>query len=162
SEEIVYVGRGCVDSDLTLEGNQTDPYLANPAGKAALIDRGACGFGEKYSRAVAAGATSVVIANNVAGVVFGTLGAAPPAGVTAPAVGISLADGNFIKAQPAPVSIVWTEDQTTSPNPTAGLISSFSSYGLAPTLDLKPDVGAPGGSIYSTYPLESGGYATLS
>ena len=31
-----------------------------------------------------------------------------------------------------------------------------------PTLDLKPDVGAPGGAIYSTYPLESGGYATLS
>jgi subtilisin family serine protease len=29
-------------------------------------------------------------------------------------------------------------------------------------LDLKPDLGAPGGNIYSTYPLELGGYATLS
>jgi subtilisin family serine protease len=162
TEEIVYVGRGCVDADLNAPGNQTDPYLADPAGKAALIDRGACSFGEKYNRAVAAGATSVVVANNVAGVVFGTLGAAPPAGVTAPAVGISLADGNFIKAQTAPVSMVWTANQGSFPNPTAGLISSFSSYGLAPTLDLKPDVGAPGGSIYSTYPLEAGGYTTLS
>ena len=162
SEEIAYVGRGCVDSDPATPGNQTDPYLADPAGKAALIDRGACSFGEKYNRAVAAGATSVVVANNVAGVVQGTLGAAPPAGVTAPAVGISLADGNFIKAQAKPVSLVWTNGQNAFPNPTASLVSSFSSYGLAPTLDLKPDVGAPGGSIYSTYPLELGGYTTLS
>jgi subtilisin family serine protease len=29
-------------------------------------------------------------------------------------------------------------------------------------LSLKPDIGAPGGNIYSTYPLELGGYATLS
>ena len=105
-------------------------------------------------RAVAAGANSVVVANNVAGVVKGTLGAAPPAGITAPAVGISLADGHLIQAQAAPVSMVWTNGQSAFPNPTASLISSFSSYGLAPTLDLKPDVGAPGGSIYSTYPLE--------
>jgi subtilisin family serine protease len=27
---------------------------------------------------------------------------------------------------------------------------------------LLPDIGAPGGSIYSTYPLELGGHATLS
>jgi subtilisin family serine protease len=162
TEEIVYVGRGCVDSDTTTPGNQTDPYLADPAGKAALIDRGACSFNEKYLRAVAAGATSVVIANNVPGVVNGTLGAAPPAGVTAPAVGISQADGLLIRAQAAPVSMVWTARSGAFPNPTANLISSFSSYGLAPTLDLKPDVGAPGGAIYSTYPLEAGGYATLS
>jgi hypothetical protein len=40
------------------------------------------------------------------------------------------------------------------------LISSFSSYGLSPDLALKPDIGAPGGDIYSTYPLELGGYST--
>ena len=58
----------------------------------------------------------------------------------------------------------------TSPGPrarkvyssTGGLISSFSSYGLSPDLDLKPDMGAPGGSIYSTFPLELGGHASLS
>ena len=47
-------------------------------------------------------------------------------------------------------------------NPTGGLISSFSSYGTAATLELKPDIGAPGGLIRSTYPLEGGGYATIS
>ena len=29
-------------------------------------------------------------------------------------------------------------------------------------LGLKPDIGAPGGLIRSTYPLEQGGYATIS
>jgi len=146
-EEIVYVGQGC----------NADAYLANPEGKAALIDRGTCSFNEKFLRAAAAGATAVLVANNVPGVVNGTLGAAPPAGVTAPAVGISQADGLFIRAQDAPVEMVWTARQGAFANPTAGLISSFSSYGLAPTLDLKPDLGAPGGAIYSTYPLENGG-----
>ena len=43
-----------------------------------------------------------------------------------------------------------------------GLLSSFSSYGLAADLSLKPDIGAPGGLIRSTYPLALGGYATVS
>ena len=47
-------------------------------------------------------------------------------------------------------------------NPTGNLISSFSSYGLAADLTLKPDIGAPGGSINSTYPLEQGGNANIS
>src|SRR5262249_36828431 len=41
-------------------------------------------------------------------------------------------------------------------------ISSFSSFGVSPDLTIKPDIGAPGGNIRSTFPLELGGYATLS
>ena len=58
--------------------------------------------------------------------------------------------------------MTWTNGTGTFLNPTGGLISSFSSYGLAPDLTLKPDIGAPGGLIRSTWPLESGGYATIS
>ena len=47
-------------------------------------------------------------------------------------------------------------------NPTGGLISSFSSYGMTADLQLKPDIGAPGGLIRSTFPLEQGSYATIS
>ena len=47
-------------------------------------------------------------------------------------------------------------------NPTGSKISSFSSWGMGPDLTIKPDIGAPGGLIYSTYPLKLGGYATLS
>lgn len=128
-------------------------------GRTALAARGTCSFAVKATNAIAAGADAVLISNNVAGVFNGTLGAALPN--PKPVVGISLADGNFIRAQAAPV-ITWTSLQASFPNPTGGLISSFSSYGLSPDLALKPDLGAPGGNIYSTYPLEQGGYASLS
>ena len=47
-------------------------------------------------------------------------------------------------------------------NPSGGLLSSFTSYGMTAELDLKPDIAAPGGLIRSTYPLEKGGYAIIS
>jgi len=147
TEEIVYVGQGC-NADL--------PLLADPTGKVALINRGACSFNEKATNAINAGAIAVVIHNNSAGVFNGTLGS-PIDGVT-PVVGISLEDGEFIRAQSAPVYMTWTDLQDSFPSPTGGLISSFSSYGLAPDLSVKPDIGAPGGNIYSTIPLEQGGY----
>jgi hypothetical protein len=40
----------------------------------------------------------------------------------------------------------------TAPNPTGNLLSNFSSYGLTAELELKPNLGAPGGLIRSTYP----------
>ncbi|KAG0290140.1 hypothetical protein BGZ98_003583 [Dissophora globulifera] len=43
-----------------------------------------------------------------------------------------------------------------------GLTSAFSSYGLDGELRSKPDLGAPGGDILSTYPIAQGGYAVLS
>jgi hypothetical protein len=51
SGNVVYVGRGCPG----------DPYLANPSGQIALIDRGACSVSLKIDRAAQAGATGVLI-----------------------------------------------------------------------------------------------------
>jgi Tol biopolymer transport system component/subtilisin family serine protease len=45
---------------------------------------------------------------------------------------------------------------------TAFGVSFSSSWGLSPDLALKPDIGAPGEGIFSTYPIERGSYATLS
>lgn len=159
TEEIVYLGRGCVDSDTATPGDQTDPYLADPNGKVALVDRGVCSFSEKAVRAIAAGAEAVVIANNAPGVFNGTLGAA--LADPKPVVGISQEHGTYIRAQAAPVMMTWTDQMAIFPSPTGGLISAFSSYGLSPDLTLKPDIGAPGGNIYSTYPVEKGSYATM-
>jgi minor extracellular serine protease Vpr len=128
--------------------------------KVALVSRGTYSFAEKATNAIAAGAVAVVIYNNAAGVFSGTLGA--PLADPRPVVGISKADGLLILSQTAPVTMTWTDQMASFPSPTGGLISSFSSYGLSPDLALKPDIGAPGGNIYSTYPLEKGGYATLS
>lgn len=129
-------------------------------GKVALAARGTCTFGIKATNAIAAGAEAVLISNNASGVFNGTLGAPLPN--PKPVVGISKADGNFLRAQTTPLMMTWTDEQASFPSPTGGLISSFSSYGLSPDLTLKPDLGAPGGNIYSSYPLELGSYATLS
>jgi len=130
------------------------------AGKAVLIRRGTCTFFEKANNAYNAGAAAVVLYNHLAGRFSPTV--AP--GVPIPVVAISDTEGvainNAIESEPQTLN--WTDQTGTFVNPTGGLISSFSSYGLNAELDVKPDLGAPGGLIRSTYPLEQGGYATIS
>jgi hypothetical protein len=52
SGQVAYVGRGC----------SGDAYLADPAGKVAMIDRGFCNVSDKVDRAARAGAIAVLIA----------------------------------------------------------------------------------------------------
>jgi hypothetical protein len=68
------------------------------AGRIALVDRGTCGFTVKVKNAQNAGAIAVLVADNVAGSPPANLGGADPT-ITIPAVRITLADGNTIKAQ---------------------------------------------------------------
>lgn len=132
------------------------------AGKVALIRRGGCTFYIKATNAQARGAIAVVLYNNVAGRFSATVAGVPP--ITIPVVSISDVEGVLIDSRLAmgPVTMTWTNQTFSTANPTGGQISSFSSFGLAPDLSLKPDIGAPGGLIRSTYPLERGGYATIS
>jgi minor extracellular serine protease Vpr len=132
------------------------------SGQAALIRRGGCTFYQKARNAEAAGAAAVILYNNAPGRFSATVAGSPP--VNIPVVSISDTDGVLIyqRLQTGPVTLTWTDQVASFPNPTGNLISSFSSIGLSPDLTLKPDLGAPGGLIYSTYPLERGGYALLS
>ncbi|OLT26773.1 peptidase S8 [Nocardiopsis sp. CNR-923] len=153
TDELVYIGQACSSLGDELEGD--------PEGRTALIVRGSCTFAEKYDTALDAGATGVVIHNNVPGMFAG-------GGVTdrgAFSIGVSDEAGAHLRELlegSEPVTLTWTEETVRTPNPTGGLISSFSSYGMSPDLDLKPDIGAPGGLINSTYPMALGGYATIS
>jgi minor extracellular serine protease Vpr len=132
------------------------------AGKVVLIRRGTCSFYQKAFNAQAAGAAGVVLYNNVAGFIPPTVAGTPP--ITIPVVAITSARGAEINGRLAagPVTMTWTNKVASEPNPTANLISSFSSYGPAPDLSFKPDIGAPGGTVRSTLPLEQGGYGNLS
>jgi minor extracellular serine protease Vpr len=144
-----------------------DGCAAVPAGtytgQAVLIRRGTCSFFQKANNAYLGGASAVVLYNNNppnAGRFSPTV--AP--GVPIPVVAISDTEGLLIHNRLAsgPVTMTWTADTGSFTNPTGGLISSFSSYGLEAELGVKPDIGAPGGLIRSTYPLEAGAYATVS
>ena len=132
-------------------------FAGFPAGHVALISRGTCTFAVKSLNAMAAGASAVILYNNAAGALNPTV---EGFGVTIPVVAITQAAGLAIAATPA-ATLTWGNFTVSTPLATGGLISSFSSYGLSPDLSLKPDIGAPGGSIYSTYPLELGRYASL-
>jgi subtilisin family serine protease len=151
---IVYVGRGC----------NVDTPLADAAGKVALILRGTCTFNEKYMKAVNAGAAAVVIMND--GATPDRVGIVAGGGVSdlgKPGVTISYTDGIALRGlAPAP-TLTWTANTVEAADPAGGQISSFSSWGLASDLALKPDLAAPGGNIRSTWPLvQDGGYNIIS
>lgn len=66
SGEVVHVGRGCPPG--TPDGPPGgDPYLADPAGKIALIERGLCRFDNKIAWAQLNGAVGAIVYNNPAG-----------------------------------------------------------------------------------------------
>jgi minor extracellular serine protease Vpr len=152
-----------------------DPTVGNDAcsplpagsltGKAVLIRRGTCTFHVKSLNAQNAGAIAVVLYNNAPGLFAATVAGSPP--ITIPVVSVSDADGVDLSgriptALDSTVDITWTDETGIFPNPTGGLVSSFSSYGLNAELDLHPDIGAPGGLIKSTWPMEKGGITTIS
>lgn len=144
-----------------------DACTALPAGSladhVALIRRGTCAFHIKALNAQNAGATGVIIYNNTAGLQSITVVGVPA--ITIPVVSITQGSGLYLDGQLAagnPVTITWQEGFVSQPAAGGGLTSSFSSYGLAPDLSIKPDITAPGGAIRSTYPPSFGsGYAVL-
>jgi subtilisin family serine protease len=154
--------------------NAVAPPAGSLTGTAVLIRRGTCTFYEKARNAQLAGAAAVVLYNNCPPncgrfsptVAIQAAAGAPLVPITIPVVAVSDTEGALIDGRLAsgPVTMTWTAGTVTAVNPTGGLISSFSSYGTEAELNLKPDVGAPGGLIRSTYPLEQpgGGYATIS
>ena len=75
-----------------------EPIVNDLAGKVAVIDRGLCGFIVKVKNAQLAGATAVVIADNLAGAPPAGLGGVDPT-ITIPSVRITLPDGIAIKGQ---------------------------------------------------------------
>lgn len=131
-------------------------------GKVALVRRGGCPYHQKALNAQNAGAQGVMLYNSVPGRFSVTVAGTPP--ITVPVVTVSDSEGVAIDDRLAsgPVTMTWTDQTGSFSNTTGGRISSFSSFGLSPDLALKPDLGAPGGYIRSTYPREKGDYTTLS
>ena len=142
------------------------PLSTALAGKIVLIRRGVCGFYNKAINAQRAGAIGVVLYNSVAGAFSPTVTPAPPGAepVTIPVAAISAASGGSIfSGLAANHTLTWTDQVIETPLATAGLISDFSSFGTDAELGLKPDLGGPGGQIYSTWPHQQfGGHNTIS
>ncbi|KAJ1948331.1 hypothetical protein FBU59_001647 [Linderina macrospora] len=131
-------------------------------GKVALIKRGTCTFAEKAANAQTAGATGLIIYNNAPGMM--SISVADPA-INIPVVIITEEDGAYVLSALSSGNVTIKAPKgsvVTAPATTGGQMSDFSSYGPSPELDIAPVVSAPGGNIYSTYPLKLGGFASLS
>lgn len=131
------------------------------AGKVAFCSRGTISFSQKAEFAVAAGAIATVIYNNTTGTINMDLSDYTK---TAPAVSITQADGAMVKANSTAVTddagnvLYYTGTMTISDGVSSSqynseyyTMSDFSSWGVPGSLELKPEITAPGGNIYSVW-----------
>ncbi|WP_458463533.1 S8 family serine peptidase [Paenibacillus sp.] len=135
-------------------GKPTDFEGQDFTGKVALIQRGELAFVEKVANAKAAGALAVIVYNNIPGPIGVSLG---DNFELIPTLSMSKEDGEVIKAeldagQAVEVSF---SDFERAQTPGDEMYPSSSRGPAKVTLDIKPDIVAPGTSILSTIPAYS-------
>jgi lactocepin len=72
---------------------------------------------------------------------------------TIPMISLSVAAGNELEAKAKAgkqMEVVFDGSKVAAFNPAADTMSTFTSWGVTPNLDFKPEITAPGGKIYST------------
>ncbi|MGN7297126.1 S8 family serine peptidase [Ferdinandcohnia sp. SAFN-114] len=149
SFELVHAGIGAPED---FEGKDVN-------GKFALIQRGTLDFVTKALNAQQAGAAGVIIYNNT----DGTVNMASDQAITIPQLFMLKADGDRFAAalqDGQTVEIAFNGEKTSLPNVDSGKMSAFTSWGITPNLDFKPEITAPGGQIYST--ADHNEYQTMS
>ncbi len=118
-------------------------------GKYALVQRGELDFVTKALNAQKAGASGVFVYNNTDGMV--NMATEPE--VVIPQLFLSKSDGELLAeglANGQAPTVAFHGETTSIVNPESGKMSDFTSWGLTPNLDFKPEITAPGGQIYST------------
>jgi hypothetical protein len=160
-ESEVELGDG--ELDVGYFGCEAEDWVEFPDDHTALVERGHCTFAQKYTHAADAGATGVLIYNNVPGLINPTIGGAGVPGVWSAFV--DDIDGNALASlleDGETVVLGFTDEFLVLPVPTVGLASAFTSYGIDVELGFGPSIMAPGGFILSTIPLGLGGYGSSS
>lgn len=133
----------------------TIPGVGRPAdytgfdvkGKIALVRRGDTTFEEKANTAQEMGAAGIIIYNNVSGDIKMNAGEA-----TIAVASIRQDDGEMLAAA-GKGTLVIKRSQAAGP-----FMSDFSSWGPTPDLQMKPEITAHGGMIYSAVPGQSYDY----
>ena len=139
--DVVALGRGCPAAELGTD----DAYLGNPAGKVALIDRGACSISSKVDRAARAGAIAVILANNADGdpPTF-SLGTGTQ---FVPVIVITRGTGLTIKTALATGPVTATVSSAVSIALVGSVVASSSRGPSYSYNAIKPEIGAPGASV---------------
>ena len=127
-------------------GKEDDFKDLDLTGKLALIQRGEIPFSEKIANALHHGAVGAMVYNNVEGSNLGM--AIDGDAKKIPSVFISKRYGEALKA--GSYKVVFNNTMANRPSPEADQLSDFSSWGVTTDGQLKPDVTAPGGNIFSS------------
>lgn len=127
-------------------------------GKVALVVRGNITFSEKNANVAEKGAIGMILFNNQAGTIGMLI---DPYYI--PAISITQAAGQTILAGlEADNTVTVPTEKLEVENANAWLMSTFSSWGCTPNLELKPTITAPGGMIYSSVAGASDAYEVYS
>ena len=135
-------------------------------GKVALVNRGTIDFGRKIYNAELAGAAACIIVNNsdencLDGFLFVDTVTDEEGNEFYPGIPscmINMADGQLMAA--AEVKTLTVSKDTAPRVVEGGQMSSFSSWGVTPDLQLMPDITGIGGNVYSCY--DGGKYGLMS
>lgn len=122
--------------------------FANCKGKIAVVSRGEVAFTVKQANARAAGAIACIVYNNEPGTISMQIEDG-----TIPCISITLEDGTYLLKQVAETGVgtlTIAGNKLSFPSNDAYTLSDFSCWGVTPSLELKPELAAPGGNIYST------------
>ncbi|MBO5313424.1 MAG: leucine-rich repeat protein [Clostridia bacterium] len=130
-------------------GRPADYTGMDVKGKIVLVKRGSNTFEEKAQAAQDAGASAIIIYNNVSGDIKMNAGT-----ISIPICSISQDDGELL-ASANEGKLTFSRAQTSGP-----FISDFSSWGPGSNLSIKPEITAHGGNILSA--VTGGGYDRLS
>ncbi|MBF0716195.1 S8 family serine peptidase [Gemelliphila palaticanis] len=130
-------------------GTEEDIKGKDLTNKLALIKRGEITFVDKVKNAKKANAAGVVIFNHESGGNETISMQLADEGKDYPVTSIGFNIGNIL-SQNINYKIRFDGDFLISPNPNADQIADFSSWGLSNDGELKPDITAPGGGIYSS------------
>ncbi|KAG6106098.1 hypothetical protein E4U31_001031 [Claviceps sp. LM219 group G6] len=160
--------------DPTIKNDACAPFTANTPDLSkfvVLIRRGTCNFSVKIENAINKGAKYVLVYNNAPGAFEFIIGPIASGNVTAASMIDDETGQTFIKAlkdgKKLTVKMVGPKKsepwiQSVNNTDTGGAVSTFSSWGPTFEMDNKPQYGAIGGKVLSTYLRDQGKYAVFS
>jgi len=152
-QEVVYVADGAPDK---YEGKDVRGKIVFAVRTAANPN-----YGEIQKQAESAGASGVIVRGTPAHGDFVSMALSNP---TIPLVSLRVSDGTKFEEKIIEAggtgTVKFTGEMIQLENTAAGHLSTFTSWGVTPNLDFKPEITAPGGKIYST--LNNDKYGVMS